>query len=122
MENRSLNSVATLRWLIQAGLGIALVALLAIHLIVNHWAAPQGLLSYADVIRYYDVPGIPLMEGTFLIVVTGHCLLGLHGILLDLNLKPNITRIFTRLLILAGAITIIYGVWLIRIVVSLSAF
>ena len=121
MENRPSNSAATLRWLIQAGLGIALVILLAIHLIVNHWAAPQGLLTYADVIRYYDVAGIAWMEATFLIVVTGHCLLGLHSILLDLNLKPNITRIITRLLIFAGAITIIYGVWLIRIVVSLPA-
>ena len=35
-----------------------LVILLAIHLIVNHWAAPHGLLTYADVVRYYDIPGV----------------------------------------------------------------
>jgi succinate dehydrogenase hydrophobic anchor subunit len=120
LENRSLNSATTWRWFVQAGLGIALVVLLAIHLIVNHWAAPQGLLSYADVIRYYDVAGIAWMESIFLIVVTGHCLLGLHGILLDLNLRPNLTRTFTLLLILAGGMAIVYGVWLIWTVVLLS--
>lgn len=119
MDNRSLNSVATFRWLLQAGLGIALVIFLAIHLIVNHWVAPQGLLTYADVVHYYDVAGIAWMESLFLIVVTGHCLLGLQSIVLDLNLRPEITRIITRLLLLAGVITIIYGIWLIRIIVSL---
>ena len=115
-----MNSATTWRWLVQAGLGIALVVLLAIHLIVNHWAAPQGLLSYTDVIRYYDVAGIAWVEAIFLIAVTGHCLLGLHGIVLDLNLRPNITRLFTLLLILAGGMAIGYGVWLIWTVVLLS--
>jgi succinate dehydrogenase hydrophobic anchor subunit len=96
------------------------VALLAIHLIVNHWVAPQGLLTYADVIHYYDTPAIAWMESIFLIIVTGHCLLGLQSIVLDLNLRPDITRIITYFLLLAGVITIIYGSWLIRIVVSLS--
>lgn len=121
MENRSLNSTDTLRWLVQAGSGTALVILLVIHLIVNHWVAPQGLLTYADVIRYYDAPAIAWMESVFLIVVTSHCLLGLQSIVLDLNPRPVITRIITRLLLLVGVITIIYGIWLIRIIVSLSA-
>lgn len=120
MDTRSLNSTATLRWLLQAGLGIALVIFLAIHLIVHHWVAPQGLLTYTDVIRYYDVTGIAWMESLFLIVVTGHCLLGLQSIVLDLNLRPELARSITRLLLLAGIITIMYGIWLIRIIASLS--
>lgn len=88
MEERVLSSSATRRWPIQAGLGVMLIILLAIHLIVNHWVAPQGLLRHADVIRYYDIPGIAWMELIFLVVVTIHCLLGLHSILLDLNLQP----------------------------------
>jgi succinate dehydrogenase / fumarate reductase membrane anchor subunit len=102
----------TVRWLIQAGLGIALILLLGIHLIVNHWAAPQGLLSHADVVQYYDLPGIAWMEAIFLIVVTVHCGLGLHSILLDLNLRLGITRAATWLLLLAGATAILYGIWL----------
>ncbi len=120
MEARSLRSTATLQWLVQAALGIALIVLLAVHLIVNHWVAPQGLLSYADVIHYYDIPGIAWMEAIFLIAVTIHCLLGLHGILLDLNLRPRITHVLTGLLILTGVIAIVYGISLIRILVVLS--
>jgi succinate dehydrogenase hydrophobic anchor subunit len=120
LKETSLDSATTLRWLIQASLGIALVVLLAIHLIVNHWAAPNGLLTYADIIHYYDIPGITSMEAIFLIAVTGHCLLGLHGILLDLNLRSDLTRFITMLLVLAGGIAILYGTWLIRTIALLS--
>lgn len=100
--------------MIQAALGVLLVLFLGVHLIVNHWVAPQGLLTYADIVSYYDVPGIVWMEATFLTIVTSHCLLGLHSILLDLNLKPSITLIITRILAVLGAVTILYGWWLIR--------
>ena len=95
-----------------------LVILLAIHLIVNHWAAPQGLLTYGDVVRYYDIPGIALMEAAFLLVVTVHCLLGLHSILLDLNLSARVTRIATGMLAFVGLTTILYGMWLTRTLAS----
>jgi succinate dehydrogenase hydrophobic anchor subunit len=107
-----------MRWLVQAGLGIMLVILLAIHLIVNHWAAPHGLLTYGDVVRYYDIPGIAWMEAAFLIVATVHCLLGLHSILLDLNMSARVTRVATWLLTLAGLTAIVYGAWLTRTIVS----
>ncbi len=102
-------------------MGIVLVILLAVHPVVNHWATPQGLLTYADIIRYYDVSGVAWMEALFLIVVTAHCLLGMHSILLDLNLKPQLTGIFTVALFLAGGLAISYGIWLIRTIVLRSA-
>ncbi|HSJ88810.1 MAG TPA: hypothetical protein VK909_16475 [Anaerolineales bacterium] len=120
MDKRSSGSAATIRWFTQAILGIMLVVLLAIHLIVNHWVAPQGLLTYADVIRYYDATGVAWMETAFLIVVTVHCLLGMHSILLDLNLRPRLTGFFTAVFVLAGGIVITYGIWLIRTIVLLS--
>ena len=113
-----MRSSFTMRWLVQAGLGILLVILLAIHLIVNHWAAPHGLLTYADVVRYYDIPGIAWMEAAFLIVVTVHCLLGLHSILLDLSLSARVTRVATWLLTFVGLTAIVYGAWLTRTIVS----
>ena len=120
MELRFSGSATTLRWLIQASLGIALVVLLAVHLIVNHWAAPQGLLTYADVVRYYDVPGIAWMEAAFLMVVTGHSMLGLYSILLDLNFGSQLRRLLMVVLILTGSAAVIYGVWLVRTVAMLS--
>jgi succinate dehydrogenase hydrophobic anchor subunit len=113
MDNENKIIAGNIRWLAQVILGILLVLLVSIHLIVNHWVAPQGLLTYADIIRYYDFPGIAMMEAIFLIVVTSHCFLGLHGILLDINLSPNVTRAGTRILIALGATTIFYGIWLI---------
>jgi succinate dehydrogenase/fumarate reductase cytochrome b subunit len=101
-------------------MGILLILLLAVHLTVNHWVAPQGLLTYADIIHYYDVPGIVWMEATFLVVVVIHCLLGIHSILLDLNLRPVITFTLTLLLFLTGLTAIGYGLWLIGVVHSIS--
>jgi succinate dehydrogenase hydrophobic anchor subunit len=120
MLKRSTNSSFTFRWFLQAGLGILLVVLLAVHLIVNHWVAPHGLLTYADVVRYYDHPGIACMEASFLIVVTVHCLLGIHAMVLDLNLSSRIAYVITRVVILMGAIAILYGLWLIGTIHSLS--
>jgi succinate dehydrogenase hydrophobic anchor subunit len=88
LEDRSPSSSFTIRWLIQAVLGATLVILLGVHLIVNHWVAPQGLLTHADVVNYYAIPGIAWMEAAFLTLVTAHCLLGLQSILIDLNVGP----------------------------------
>ena len=117
MEPRS--SSSTLRWFAQAGLGILLLVLLGIHLVVNHWVAPQGLLTYADVIQYYDVPGIALMEILFLAVVTAHCLIGVHAILLDLALSSTTIKVLTWMLVVVGLVMIAYGIRLTWIVVAL---
>lgn len=117
MEQRS--SSSTMRWFTQAGLGVLLIALLGIHLVVNHWVAPQGLLTYADVIRYYDVPGIALMEVIFLVVVTTHCLMGVHAILLDLSLSSATIKVLTWMLIVVGIMIVAYGIRLTWIVASL---
>ena len=109
MEDKPRNSTDTTRWFVQAGLGMLLIVLLGIHLIANHWVAPQGLLSYEDVIRYYDVLGIALMEILFLAVVTAHCLLGLHSILLDLNPPSKLLAAMTWSLIILGIAVVIYG-------------
>ena len=119
MENKLRNSAGTLRWFTQAGLGILLIVLLSVHLLVNHWIAPQGLLSHADVVRYYDVPGIALMEILFLVIVTSHCLLGLHSILLDMNLSSNIKIALTWLLVVLGITVVIYGTRLIWAVAAM---
>jgi succinate dehydrogenase hydrophobic anchor subunit len=119
MEDKPRNSSGTLRWFTQAGLGILLVVLLSVHLIANHWVAPQGLLSHADVVRYYDVPGIALMEILFLVVVTAHCLLGLHSILLDTNLSSYLKIALTWLLVVLGIVIVIYGIRLTWTVVNM---
>lgn len=112
MGNENRITAGNIRWLAQVISGILLIVLLSIHLIVNHWAAPQGLLSYADIVEYYDIPGVVIMEALFLIVVTIHSMQGLQSILLDLNLHPFAVSILTRSLIIMGLVTVVYGVYL----------
>jgi succinate dehydrogenase hydrophobic anchor subunit len=112
MEQR-LRSSLTSRWFLQSAFGVLLVVLLGVHLIVNHWVAPGGLLTYEDVIRYYDIPGIAWMEIIFLIVVTAHCLTGLHAILLDMAPSSPVEKLITSTLVVMGFVIVVYGVWLI---------
>ncbi len=119
MQQYSGTSFTTWRWFVQGTLGILLLVLLSIHLLVNHWIAPQGLLTYADILRYYDVPGIALMEILFLVVVTTHCLLGVHAILLDMALSTTTIRVLTWTLLVAGLAIISFGIRLTWIVAVL---
>ena len=41
-------------WLLKIASGVFIFALLVIHLVVNHFIAPEGLLTYADVVRYFQ--------------------------------------------------------------------
>lgn len=113
MDDKNKGIVGNVWWLAQAISGILLVVLLSIHLTVNHWVASQGQLTYTDIIHYYGVPGVAMMEALFLIVVTVHCVLGLRSILLDLNLRLSAVIMLTQLLVVIGFVTIIYGIYLI---------
>ena len=105
-------------WLAKVMTGVLVFALLVIHLVVNHLVAEGGLLTYADVLAYYANPIVPLMEGAFLILVVTHALLGVRGIVLDLNPAPAIVRAVDMLLWIAGAASIGYGLWLLTTLAS----
>lgn len=104
-------------WLLKVLAGLFIVALLGIHFVVNHLVAPGGLLSYADVINYYQNPIVPIMEGFFLVFVVGHALLGLRSIILDLNPSTSRMRWIDFILFALGAIAVLYGIWLLIILV-----
>ncbi len=104
-------------WLVKVFAGLFIVVLMGIHFIVNHLVAPGGLLSYADVLAYYQNPIIPIMEGFFLVFVVGHALLGLRSILLDLNPSAARMRWIDIILFALGGVAIVYGIWLIIIMV-----
>lgn len=99
-------------WLAKIGTGVLVFVVLAIHLMVNHFVAQGGLLTYADVLAYYANPIIPLMEGLFLVFVVTHALLGVRGILLDLSPSARAVRLMDGLLATIGLAAIAYGLWL----------
>jgi succinate dehydrogenase hydrophobic anchor subunit len=119
MESKPVNFSTTLRWFTQSALGVLLLILLGIHLVANHLVAPHGLLNHADVVNYYDVPGIAMLEVIFLIVVTAHCLLGVHAIMLDLALSSATMRVLAWMLLGIGLVIVAYGIRLTWIVASL---
>lgn len=108
-------------WLLKIIAGLLIVIVLGIHFWVNHLVAPGGLLSYSDVLAYYQNPIIPIMEIIFLVFVVTHALLGLRSILLDLNPKQSVLRWMNTGLLLLGIIAIGYGSWLIFFVVAKGA-
>ena len=109
---------AVASWLIKLFTGALVIIVLTVHFLVNHALAPNGLLSYTEVVTYYQNPIIPIMEAIFLIVVVSHSLLGLRGILLDLNPSRSVLRILDAVLVIVGVVAVVYGIWLLGVVVA----
>jgi succinate dehydrogenase / fumarate reductase membrane anchor subunit len=105
-------------WIVKILTGPLLVILLFIHLIVNHYIGQTGLLTYADVVAYYQNPIIPIMEICFLAVVVTHSLIGLRGIILDLKPTRMILKIVNWAFVILGITSVSYGVWLILVIAS----
>ncbi len=105
-------------WLIKIITGPLLVILLGIHLVVNHFIGQTGLLTYADVIAYFQNPIIPVMEIAFLVTVVTHSLIGLRSIILDLQPSRAVLQVLDWILGIVGLASIVYGVWLTLVIVS----
>lgn len=103
---------SVLVWSIKIIAGLLIIFLLGLHFVVNHLVAPGGLLSYADVVAYYNNPIIPIIEGFFLVFILVHCLLGLRSIVIDLNPSPRVLLWVNWLLVIIGIAATTYGIWL----------
>jgi succinate dehydrogenase hydrophobic anchor subunit len=101
-------------WLIKIATGPLLVLVLILHLIVNHYlgSMKSGLMTYDDVVAYFQNPIIPAIEILFLVTVVTHCLIGLRGIILDMNPSRTILKIVTWLLAILGVSSVVYVIWL----------
>lgn len=101
-------------WLIKITTGPLLLVVLILHFTVNHYmgSTSSGLMTYEDVIKYFQNPIIPAIEILFLVTVVTHSLLGLRGIILDMNPSRNILNIVTWLMVILGTSSVAYGVWL----------
>lgn len=109
-----------LLWFIKVLAGGLILIFLVIHFIVNHLVAPGGLLTFADVVKYYQNPGVLIMEGLFLTFVLVHALLGLRSIILDLHPSDGFMKIVNIGLVMLGTATLIYGIWLLLAVRAMS--
>jgi succinate dehydrogenase / fumarate reductase membrane anchor subunit len=101
-------------WLIKIVTGPLLLILLILHLTVNHYlgSTESGLMTHNDVVKYFQRPIIPAIEVLFLITVVTHSLIGLRGIILDMNPSRAVLRVVTWFLVIFGVSSVSYGVWL----------
>ncbi|MEA3441095.1 MAG: hypothetical protein U9R58_12520 [Chloroflexota bacterium] len=108
-------------WLIKIFTGLLLFFILGFHFLVNHYLAPEGLMTWSDVVEFYQNPIVPVLEGFFLVFVISHSLIGIRGIILDLNPSKGTMRIVTVLFWIIGIGFTIYGIWLLIAVVNQGA-
>ncbi len=101
-------------WLIKIATGPLLVLVIILHFAVNHYmgSMSSGLMTYNDIIAYYQNPIIPTIEIVFLATVVTHCLIGLRGIIIDMNPSRKVLNAVTWLLVILGVFSVGYGIWL----------
>ena len=107
-------------WRIMTLTGLGLLVLLAIHMIANHFVVKSvgGLRDYQQVLEYIANPAIFTIESLFLLFVTIHAMLGLRGVLRDLDPGPSLQRWIDRGLAGLGLVTLAYGYFLIGTLAS----
>ena len=101
-------------WLIKIATGPLLILVIGLHFAVNHHmgSMSSGLMTHEDVIAYYQNPIIPIIEIVFLVTVVTHSLIGLRGIILDMNPSRKVLNIVTWLMVILGVFSVGYGIWL----------
>jgi len=105
-------------WLTKIITGFFIIILLIIHFVVNHLVAPGGLLTWANVVKYYQNPIIPIMEIGFLAFVVSHALIGLRSVILDLKPPRSVLKVIDWLFTAVAIASVIYGIWLIFAIVA----
>ena len=100
--------------------GLAVLVLVTVHMVANHFVIESvgGLRNYQQVLEYISNPVIFVLESLFLVFVTIHAMLGLRGVLLDLDPSPRALRWIDRGLVALGIITLAYGFLLIGVLAS----
>jgi succinate dehydrogenase cytochrome b556 subunit len=105
-------------WLWQAFTGVLVVFLLGLHMVAQHFIAPNGLRSYQEVLSYMANPVVVVLEVIFLVVVTYHALLGIRAIFADLKLSQRTRDTINVILTVAGVLAVMYGVYLTYVLVT----
>lgn len=118
MSRRSLEQMAARRdrsgslWLIQAFSGLLLVIILGVHMIAHHFIVEGGLRDYQQVLAYVNNPVVFTVEVLFVVVAIVHALLGVRAIITDLRPSAGTLRAANWALVVFGALTMGYGVYL----------
>jgi succinate dehydrogenase / fumarate reductase membrane anchor subunit len=101
--------------------GAALLVLLGLHMVAQHFIVPTGLRFYEDVIAWLRNPVMIAVEVAFLVFVTYHALAGVRAILFDFGFSERTERRITNILWVVGIVTVVYGVALFAAILNAAA-
>ena len=102
----------SMTWYWQVVTGIALLLLLGLHFIANHFIAAGGIRDFADVVSYLRNPIVLVLEVLFLITVATHAMLGVRAIVIDFGISSQAEKRLSQVLTVIGVLTVAYGLWL----------
>jgi succinate dehydrogenase hydrophobic anchor subunit len=107
-------------WRATAYSGVALLALIAVHMVAHHFVVEGtgGLRTYRQVLDYVGNPVMLAIELVFLVVVTVHAMLGVRSVLFDLATGDRARAWISRGLTALGAVTVAYGFFLVLTLAS----
>ena len=98
--------------------GGALLVLLTLHLVAQHFVVPTGLRYSEDVIAALRSPAMVALEVALLVFVTYHALVGVRVTLFDVGFSTRTERRITIILRIVGIVTIVYGVALLTAILN----
>jgi succinate dehydrogenase hydrophobic anchor subunit len=98
--------------------GVALLVLLTLHMIAQHFVVPTGLRYYDDVIDWLRSPIVLAVEVLFLSFVTYHALLGVRAVLFDFGFSEKTEKRITGIFVVIGIATVAYGVALLAAIIN----
>jgi succinate dehydrogenase hydrophobic anchor subunit len=107
-------------WFLKIVSGVLVVVVLFTHLIIQHLVGSSGLLTHHEIVNFFANPFYRILEGSFLVAVVTHALIGLRSVFLDLNPSQKILKAADRVMIAVWIISIVYGIWLIQRIVSFA--
>jgi|SRR6516162_2088750 succinate dehydrogenase hydrophobic anchor subunit len=108
---------ASSAWHWQIFTGIALVLLLGLHFIANHFIAAGGIRDFADVVSYLRNPIALVLEVLFLVSVATHAMLGMRAIVIDFGISSPAEERLSQVLTVIGVLTVGYGLWLTWVII-----
>ncbi len=101
--------------------GAALIFLLGLHMVAQHFVVPTGLRFYEDVIDWISSPIVLAVEIGFLVFVTYHALVGVRAILFDFGFSERTERRITAVMWVVGIGTVVYGVLLLWAIINAAS-
>lgn len=98
-------------WLLQRITAVALLALLATHVIVLHWIRPEGAISFGTVTLRLQTMLYMVIDYGLLAFGLYHGLNGVRNVLLDFTFGLRAEKAISTGLFIIGAVAFVYGAW-----------